>query len=197
MTSLLFVSGSLRTGSVNSAAIRAARRIAAADPRVSHTTLLSLRSLPFYDADVEELGTPRAVEAARAAVRAADAVVISTPSYNGAPPGVLKNALDWLSRPAGDSVLDGAIVATMSASPGRLGGLDSQQALRAVLTRCGCRLVEFEPLVAISDARRRCEPTGEFTEPLLLRQISRLLDATVATVAATSPLAPELSGALR
>jgi chromate reductase len=193
MTTLLFVSGSLRRGSVNSAAIRVARRTADQYPDVTGTAVLPLIDLPFYHGDVELTGVPAAVHAARDAIRAADAVVISTPSYNGAPPGVLKNALDWLSRPVGSSVLHGKVVATMSASPGRLGAADSQQLLRTLLGRCGCSLVHIEPLVAISDAVRKCSPGGELTDAEALRQIGQLIDAAVA---ATRPaLVPALAGA--
>ncbi|MEV5880366.1 NADPH-dependent FMN reductase [Streptomyces sp. NPDC052101] len=181
MSSLLFVSGSLRQDSANSAAIRAARRSAERDPRVVTTGLLPL-VLPFYDGDVEAAGTPHPVHAAREAVRVADALIISTPAYNGAPPGVLKNLLDWLSRPAGASVLDGKLVATMSASPGRLGAADSQQQLRMVLARCGCSVVEYEPLVAIGDALRKCSPSGELADAEALFQIEQLVDTTVAAL---------------
>jgi chromate reductase len=194
MATLLFVSGSLRDGSVNSAAVRAARRMAQGHPDVTGTAVLPLDDLPFYHGDVELAGVPRAVSAAREAFRDADAVVLSTPSYNGAPPGVLKNALDWLSRPAGSSVLAGKVVATMSASPGRLGAADAQQLLRTLLQRCGSALVDTEPLVAICDAARKCSPSGELVDGPALSQIAQLVTATVAAV---HPLAPALSGASR
>ena len=188
MSTLLFVSGSLRVGSVNTAVVRTARRIAESDRRVHRTSELRLTDFPFYNEDVDHSGAPRSVRAARAAVRAADAVVISTPAYNGAPPGVLKNALDWLSRPAGRSVLQQKVVATVSASPGRRGGLDSQEQLRTILARCGCVLVDHQPLLAIDDAISRCTPHDEFTDPAILAQIDDLVAATLAVITPTSIL---------
>jgi chromate reductase len=179
VSTLLFLSGSLRRGSVNTAAVRAAKRIADADPRVARTALIPL-AVPFYDGDLELAGAPRSVRAVRDAVRAADALIVSTPAYNGAPPGVLKNLLDWLSRPAGASVLDGLVVATMSASPGRLGGLDAQQQLRTVLARIGARLID--PPVAVGDAVAKCGPHGELVDPGALTEIEQLVATTVATL---------------
>jgi chromate reductase len=188
VSTLLFLSGSLRQGSVNAAAVRAARRAAQADPRVDRTAVLRL-DVPFYDGDLEAAGVPRSVRAVREAVRSADALVVSTPSYNGAPPGVLKNLLDWLSRPAGAGALDGLLVATMSASPGRLGGLDAQQQLQTVLVRTGARLVDLDPPVAIADAVRKCGPTGELADAVALAEIERLVAATVSALHPTLVLA--------
>jgi chromate reductase, NAD(P)H dehydrogenase (quinone) len=193
MSSLLFVSGSLRRSSVNTAFASAARHIAETHASVDHTAWLELGDLPFYNGDVESVGTPPSVAAARGLVRAADAVLICTPAYNGSPPGVLKNALDWLSRPAGSSALDGTVVATMSASPGRGGALDAQLRLREVLRRCGCTLVEVEPLVAIGGALDRCSPAGGLTDAVALTQIT---DLVTATLSAVRPVA-QLQGALR
>jgi chromate reductase len=148
---------------------------------VREVATLSLRDLPFYDGDLELSGGTESVRAARQLVADADAVLISTPSYNGAPSGVLKNALDWLSRPYDDSALADKIVATMSASPGGRGGLESQVLLRDLLNRCGCTVVEHEPL-AIGDAVNLCAATGEITDPGVLAAIEALVEATVALV---------------
>jgi chromate reductase len=185
MSRLLFVSGSLRGGSVNTAAIRAARRIAEARHDVLSTGYLQLSDFPFYNEDVERAGVPASIKRARALVHGAGAIIVSTPAYNGAPPGVLKNALDWLSRPAGASALKHKVVATMSASPGRRGGIDAQVLLRDLLHRCGCVLIDHAPLVAIGDAADRCSSRGELTDPATLAEIRDLVNATLATVART------------
>lgn len=179
-TSVLLISGSLRRRSVNSAALRIVRALAQARPGVSHVSSLPIGQIPFYDADVEACGLPDEVREAKTMFAAAGAVIIATPAYNGAPPGVLKNALDWLSRPP--SVLRGKVVATLSASPGRLGAQPAQVLLRQVLSACGALLVEHEP-IAIANAVERCGPAGEFTDPQLTAAIDRLLDATLLAAA--------------
>jgi chromate reductase, NAD(P)H dehydrogenase (quinone) len=112
-------------------------------------------------------------------VGGADALFISTPAYNGAAPGVLKNALDWLSRPAGAGVLAGRVVALASASPGKRGAADAQPALRDVLTRCGARVVDHEP-VAVGDAERLRGADGEFHDPEVVAALESLVDAVLA-----------------
>jgi chromate reductase len=183
MVKLVLISGSLRAGSLNSAAIRALGREAATVPGAREVTILPLAGLPFYDGDVEQAGLPEPVLAARAAVLAADAVVISTPAYNGAIPGVLKNALDWLSRPAGASAFAGKVAAVLSASPGPRGGLDAQDGLRAVLVRCKAVLAEHEP-VALGRAESLRDDTGEITDPDALGTLRALAEATVAAARA-------------
>src|SRR5690349_1113327 len=113
---VLGISGSLRAGSLNSALLRAAaRRLPAGAELVEFERL---REIPPYDADLEEEGVPTIVEELREAVRSADAVLIATPEYNHSLPGQLKNALDWVSRPAGESALRGVPSAVIGASTG-------------------------------------------------------------------------------
>ena len=181
MAKIVLISGSLRRDSVNTAAVATARRLLEQD---SHETgTLTVGELPFYHFDVEEADSSAVVREARALVASADAVVISTPSYNGEAPGVLKNALDWLSRPYGRSALSGKTVALLSASPGPRGGADAQPALREVLRRSGAALVEHEP-VAIGNAVELRGQDGEFTDPEVLAVLQSLLKATVVAVAA-------------
>jgi chromate reductase len=185
MVNLVLISGSLRAESLNSAAIRAVRREAATVGGVGEVTVLPLSGIPFYDGDVERAGTPAAVEAARALILAADAVIVCTPAYNGAIPGVLKNALDWLSRPAGQSALTGKVAAVLSASPGPRGGLEAQDGLRAVLARCRAVLAEHEP-VALARAEQLRDETGEITDPAALRGLRALVLAAVAAARETA-----------
>jgi len=180
MTKLVMISGSLRANSTNSAVIRAAARIAGAHADVTEVEVLPLRDIPFYDGDVEATVIPDTVLRAREIVASADAVLISTPAYNGAPSGVLKNALDWLSRPQGQASLGGKLAATMSASPSPFGALDSQQELRRILTRCGATVIETDPL-AISNSIALTAETGELTDTTVLDKIAALVDVLVAT----------------
>ncbi|MDX6609214.1 MAG: hypothetical protein QOF85_1139 [Solirubrobacterales bacterium] len=139
---VLGISGSLRRGSLNSALLRAAaERLPAGAELVEFDRL---RDIPPYDEDVDAEATPAAVEELRETVRSADAVLIATPEYNHSIPGQLKNALDWVSRPAGKSALNGKPAAVIGASTGMFGAVWAQAELRKVLSAMGGRVVEVE-----------------------------------------------------
>ena len=139
---VLGISGSLRSGSLNSALLRAAaERLPAGAELIEFERL---REVPPYDEDVELDGTPTMVEELRQAVRSADAVLIATPEYNHSIPGQLKNALDWVSRPAGKSAMNGKPAAAIGASTGMFGAVWAQAELRKVLGALGGRVVEAE-----------------------------------------------------
>lgn len=139
---VLGISGSLRGGSLNSALLRAAaERLPAGAELVEFERL---RDVPPYDEDVELAETPPVVEELRRAVREADAILIATPEYNHSIPGQLKNALDWVSRPAGRSALNGKPAAAIGASTGMFGAVWAQAELRKVLGALGGRVVEAE-----------------------------------------------------
>jgi hypothetical protein len=118
VTRILAISGSLRERSYNRALLRAAEELAPAGVKIEE---FDLSPIPFYDGDVEAAGDPASVVALRAAVAEADGVLIATPEYNRGTSGVLKNAIDWLSRPALASVLRWKPVAVIGASTGRGG----------------------------------------------------------------------------
>jgi chromate reductase, NAD(P)H dehydrogenase (quinone) len=139
---VLGISGSLRAGSLNSALLRAAaERLPAGAELVEFEYL---REVPPYDEDVELEATPAVVEELRQAVRDADAVLVATPEYNHSIPGQLKNALDWVSRPAGKSALNGKPAAAIGASSGMFGAVWAQAELRKVLGAMGGRVIEAE-----------------------------------------------------
>ncbi len=143
---VLGIAGSLRRDSHNSALLRAAaERLPAGVELVSYERLAEI---PPYDEDVEAAGTPEPVADLRAAIRAADAVLIATPEYNHSIPGQLKNALDWVSRPAGESALNGKPAAAIGASTGMFGAVWAQAELRKVLGALGGRTIEAELPVA-------------------------------------------------
>ena len=121
------IAGSLRQGSFNRALLRAATELAPATLRI---TVHDLLPIPLYNADVESRGAPEVVADLRNAVRAADGLLIATPEYNHGVPGVLKNAIDWLSRPPEAGALSGKPAAIMGASPGMTGTARSQSQLR-------------------------------------------------------------------
>jgi chromate reductase, NAD(P)H dehydrogenase (quinone) len=141
---VLGIVGSLRRDSYNHALLRvAAERLPAGVELVEFDRL---REIPPYDSDLEEGGAaaPAAVEALREAMREADAVLVATPEYNSSIPGALKNALDWASRPAGESALTGTPAATIGASTGMFGAVWAQAEARKVLGALGGRVVEAE-----------------------------------------------------
>src|SRR5690349_17384335 len=120
------ISGSLRKGSYNTAALRAAIELA---PEGMQIEPLEIRDLPLYDDDVRAAGYPPSVDALRAKLAAADAVLFVTPEYNYSIPGVLKNAIDWASRPP-EQPFDGKPIGIMGGSAGVLGGARAQYHLR-------------------------------------------------------------------
>lgn len=172
---LALLSGSLRSGSLNTAALRAAADIALTGHQVAEARFLPIGALPLFNADRE---AESEVGALAAALRRADGLLISTPEYNGHPPGVLMNALDWLSSGLGDRPITSLPVATLSASPGSRGALRAQRLLRDVLGRCGARVVG-EP-VPLERAAQSVDVAGEFTDPQVRERITAAVTALVA-----------------
>jgi chromate reductase len=139
---VLAISGSLRAGSYNTALARAARELAPDGVEIELYDRLG--ALPPFDADSDGSGEPATVRDLRRLISAADAVLFVTPEYNGSIPGVLKNAVDWASRPHRDAALSGKTVAVAGASPGQYGAIWAQQDLRRVLGIAGARVIDGE-----------------------------------------------------
>ena len=115
--------GSLRRASYNRALLRAAAELS---PSALHISVFELDDIPLYNEDIEAAGAPPSVVQLRDAIRKADGLLIATPEYNYGVPGVLKNTIDWLSRPPRDSALDGKVAAVMGALRGITGTARSQ-----------------------------------------------------------------------
>jgi chromate reductase len=147
---VLTISGSNRKGSFNT---RLAELVAAAFPEEEVTRFGTLEHLPFYNSDVESVGAPEPVVALREAVDAADLVVFVTPEYNGTVPGLLANAVDWLSRPPRRSVLVDKPALVLSASPTRFGGIRAAEHLRGVLTHIGADVLDLRFSVPLAHDR--------------------------------------------
>ena len=175
---VLGITGSLRRGSYNHALLReAAERLPGGAELVEFERLAEI---PPYDADLEAEATPAAVEELRQAMREADAVLVATPEYNHSIPGVLKNALDWASRPAGQSALNGTPAAVIGASTGMFGAVWAQAETRKVLGALGGRVVEAElPVAKAADLYR--EGHLELS-PEQSQQLENLLSELVAEV---------------
>ncbi|HUD70946.1 MAG TPA: NADPH-dependent FMN reductase, partial [Dongiaceae bacterium] len=131
MSQIVGIAGALRHASYNRALLRAA--VEAAPPGMS-IAVHTLDDIPLYNGDVEAAGIPPAVTALKSAIRAADGLLIMTPEYNHGMPGVLKNAVDWLSRPPKPQAFDQKPVAIGGATPGGFGTRGAQYQLRQCLT---------------------------------------------------------------
>ena len=147
---VLGISGSLRAASHNGSLVRSAEALL--PPGAELRIYEGLREIPPFDEDLEH-APPDAVSRFRAEIEAADALLISTPEYNHSIPGQLKNALDWASRPAGESALAGKPVLVVGASTGIFGAVWAQAELRKVLTATGARMLEGELAVGSADQR--------------------------------------------
>lgn len=162
MPRIIGISGSLRRDSFNTKLLRAAQR---ALPDDVELTIASIADIPLYNADNEAAdGPPEVVEALKDQIADADALLISTPEYNNSIPGVVKNAIDWLSRPASDipRVFGDLPVAIMGASPGRFGTVLSQTAWLPVLRTLGTDLWSGRLLVA--GAGKVFDDAGDLTD---------------------------------
>lgn len=169
----LGISGSLRRGSFNTAALRAAQELAPAGVTID---LADISGIPIYNDDVKAAGLPPAVTQLCDAIRAADAVLIATPEYNYSIPGVLKNAIDWVSRAAPPPFADKP-VAIMGASGGALGTARAQYDLRKVFVFLDARVLN-KPEVFIGNAPSRFDSDGRLTDTgtrdIIAKQIEAL-----------------------
>src|SRR5262252_10219223 len=150
---ILGMAGSLRQSSFNAALLRAA---AAAAPASCTVDIASIRGIPLYDGDVEDAtGVPDVVKTLKERVAAADGLLLVTPEYNNAIPGVFKNAIDWLSRPPQDipRVFGGKPVALMGATMGQGGTVLAHTAWLPVLRTLGT-MTWFGPRVYVSNAAK-------------------------------------------
>ncbi|VTU25976.1 FMN-dependent NADPH-azoreductase [Variovorax sp. PBS-H4] len=151
--------GSLRAGSINRMALNLVGR---SMPQGMTLDTVELRDIPFFDGDVLAKGFPPSVLALRERIRKSDGVVIATPEYNFSIPGVLKNALDWVSR-GDDQPFAHKPVAILSASPGPLGGARVQYDLRKVMLFMNAQVLA-KPEVFIGAASGKFAPDGSCTD---------------------------------
>ena len=177
---VLAIAGSLRRASYNRLLLEAAAE--SAPPAVSVTLYDDLAAIPLFDEDLELVtdGGPPSVHTLRALVAAADGILFSTPEYNQSIPGVLKNAIDWLSRPGPAAagaveVLDGKPVAVVGASSGPWGTRLAQSAARQVLWATGA-VVLGSPTLFVREAARLFDDRGRLVHEGTRERLAGLLD---------------------
>jgi chromate reductase len=173
---VLGFSGSLRKGSFNSAALRAAMAVLPEDVTME---IFDLSPLPLYNQDLEAAGIPASVQAFKARLAAADALLIATPEHNYSVTAALKNAVDWASRPPGQSPLPGKPVAILGASRGMLGTFRAQYHLRQILVSLDMHPVN-RPEVIIGKAAERFDAEGHLTDQATRDIIASLMEALTA-----------------
>jgi chromate reductase len=175
VTKILGISGSLRERSYNTALLRAAAELTPPDVELE---IFDLSAIPLYNDDVGTKGDPEPVAELRAAVAEADALLLATPEYNRGTSGVLKNAIDWLSRPALASVLRWKPVAVIGASSGRGGTRRAQQQVRDALLFPGAVVID-ESEVAVPIAWERFDPDLNLTDESAGASLTELLGQLV------------------
>ncbi len=172
---ILGIVGSLRRGSFNRALMRLAMELV---PDSARLEVFDLDGMPLFNQDLEAQ-PPEILKKFKAAIRAADAILIATPEYNYSIPGVLKNAIDCASRPYGDNAFDGKPVALMGASIGMLGTARAQYHLRQ-----SCVFLNMFPInrpeVMVAFAERKVDQNGNLTDETTRKLVRELLENLIA-----------------
>jgi chromate reductase len=171
---ILGIAGSLRRQSYNRSALRAAAQLVPPDATID---IFELDGIPGFNED-EEKNPPAQVVELKKRIRAADAILIVTPEYNYSVPGVLKNAIDWASRPYGDSAWTGKPAAIMGASIGTIGTARAQYHLRQIFVFLNMFPLN-QPEVMIGNAAGRFDANGNLTDETTKKFIRQLLENLV------------------
>jgi chromate reductase len=171
---ILGFAGSLRRGSYNKSLLRAAEELV---PEGAELEIFDLDGIPPYNQDLEDR-MPERVKEFKERIRAADAILISTPEYNFSMPGVLKNAIDWASRPYGDNSFEDKPAAIMSASIGMLGGARAQYHLRQTLVYLNMHPIN-QPEVMVAFADKKFDEEGKLRDERAREIIRELLSRLV------------------
>lgn len=176
MTRITGLSGSLRRGSYNTALLHAAREL---HPQALH--IASIADIPLYDADLESAGMPASVESLKQRVAAADGLLLVSPEYNNSVPGVLKNAVDWLSRPSGGirNVFRDKPVAVIGASPGGFGTISAQSAWLPVFRSLRARFWMGGRLM-VSGAHKVFDEQGRLADADIRERLAEFVSGFVA-----------------
>jgi len=169
------IAGSLRASSYNRGLLRAAQDVA---PTGMAITICDLAPIPLYNADVEAQGDPPPVAELKSAVREADALLVAVPEYNYGVSGVLKNTIDWLSRPP-ELVLHSKPAALMGASPGMVGTARAQLQLRQAFVYTQTWVMPPPPEILVAHAQEKFDARGQLTDEDTRARLRQLLEALV------------------
>lgn len=175
---ILGVAGSLRAQSYNRALLAAAREVA---PDGVNIDVFDLAPVPLYNGDVEAAGDPEGVAAFKAAIRAADGVLFVTPEYNHGVPGVMKNAVDWASRPPSGAALSGKPVGIIGASPGQTGSARGQSQLRQAFEFTNSFCLP-QPEILVFRAHEKFDAEGRLTDEVTRQHLARYVEALTAWI---------------
>ncbi len=171
------IAGSLRVGSYNKALLQAVAELALEG---MHIEIAKIDQIPLYNQDIE-MTPPQSVHALKEKIRAADAVILVTPEYNYSVSGVLKNAIDWGSRPRGENVWDGKPCALLGASPGMFGTARAQYHLRQIVQSVNMYALN-RPEVMVSQADKKFDASlrliDEPTREKIQQQLNALMEWT-------------------
>jgi chromate reductase, NAD(P)H dehydrogenase (quinone) len=176
---VLGMGGSLRKGSYNRALLRAARDLAPGEMEVQIFDNATLSAIPLFNEDVRQQGEPDAVKILKQEMHQADALLFAIPEYNFSMSGVLKNAVDWASRPPSESPLDGKPVAMMGASTGISGTIRAQMHFRQVCTFTNMLPVN-KPQVYVANAAVKFDPEGRLVDQDARNFVRLLMEALLA-----------------
>lgn len=171
---ILGFAGSLRKGSYNKALLYAAIELL---PKDAALDVFDLEGIPPFNQDLEN-SPPEKVKEFKAKIRAADALLIASPEYNYSIPGILKNAIDWASRPPRDIPFAEKPVAVMSASTGMLGGARAQYHLRQVFVLLNMHPIN-KPEVFVTFAQQKIDENGKVTDETTRMKMKELLECLV------------------
>ena len=174
MTNIIGISGSLRKGSYNSALLQTAKSLM---PSRSELQIVSIEDIPLFNEDVEKEGAPDIVNSIKEKIISADALLISTPEYNHGIPGVLKNAIDWISRPPADiaKVFAGKPFALMGATPGGFGTVYAQTSWLQTIQYLKLRPC-FANSLYVSAAHQKFDANLKLTDEATLTALKKFLE---------------------
>jgi chromate reductase len=186
-TNLLAFAGSLRKNSYNKLLLESARKVLPDNVTVGY---FDISRIPLYNQDTEVTGIPESVKDFKERIQNADAIIIATPEYNHSYSGVLKNAIDWASRPYENNSFNGKPVAVISASPGIFGGYVAQEQLKQVLLALNMHLVT-QPAVIVVSAHQKFDQDGNLVDSdaaKLLKQLLANLVSLANLISSSTPI---------